>query len=47
MPTAKIDATQIQKIYRSLAIKWHPDKGGNHAAMAAINEFYELIKQAG
>ena len=47
MPTAKIDAGQIQKIYRNLAVKWHPDKGGNHAAMAAINEFYELIKQAG
>ena len=45
MPTTKVDAVQIQKIYRNLAMKWHPDKGGNHAAMQALNEFYEQIKQ--
>jgi hypothetical protein len=45
MPTAKVDTGQIQKIYRNMAFKWHPDRGGSHTAMQAINEFYEAIKQ--
>jgi hypothetical protein len=45
MPTAKVDAGHIQKVYRSMAFKWHPDRGGSHTAMQAINEFYEQIKQ--
>jgi hypothetical protein len=45
MPTAKVDADKIQKIYRNMAFKWHPDRGGSHTAMQAINEFYEQLKQ--
>lgn len=33
----------LKNVYRSLAMKWHPDKGGNHQAMQAINEFYEKL----
>ena len=40
--TANPDA---QKIYRKLALKWHPDRGGNTSAMAALNDFMEAIKR--
>ena len=41
-----LDMKQIQKTYRSLALKWHPDKlGGNTFAMAALNEFYEKLQE--
>lgn len=33
----------VKAIFRRLAMKYHPDHGGNNQAMAAINEFYELL----
>ncbi|MBA2883060.1 hypothetical protein HNR65_003417 [Desulfosalsimonas propionicica] len=37
----------IKTIYRRLSMKYHPDKGGDTAAMQAINDFYaELTKMA-
>ena len=41
-----VDGLVVSSIYRRLAMKWHPDKGGNTEAMAAINEFYAEIKAA-
>ena len=35
----------ISSVYRRLAVKWHPDKGGSTSAMQAINEFYEELKK--
>lgn len=35
----------IKAIFRELAMKFHPDTGGDTAAMAAINEFYERLKK--
>ena len=35
---------KIKTIYRELALKYHPDHGGNKEAMQALNEFYERIK---
>jgi uncharacterized protein (DUF3820 family) len=34
----------IKSIFRELALKFHPDTGGNTAAMAALNEFYERLQ---
>lgn len=37
---------RIKSVYRSMARKWHPDHGGTHEAMTAVNEFYELLTQS-
>jgi hypothetical protein len=34
----------IQAVYHRMARKWHPDAGGTHEAMQAINEFYEELQ---
>lgn len=39
-----VDNSVLSKIYKELAKKYHPDAGGSHDAMIAINEFYELLK---
>ena len=39
------DSSDVQKAYRRLALKWHPDRGGNTSAMAALNDFMEAIKR--
>jgi hypothetical protein len=33
-------------IYRRLCMEFHPDRGGSHAAMVAINRFWEAIQLA-
>ncbi|RIV20388.1 J domain-containing protein [Fibrisoma montanum] len=43
---AKVEAepkSEVKRIYRQLAVKYHPDKGGSHVAMQAVNEFYEAL----
>jgi hypothetical protein len=35
---------EISRIYKQLAMKWHPDRGGTKEAMQAINEFREMLK---
>lgn len=39
-----VSPNAINSVYRQLAVKWHPDKGGSKSAMQAINEFYEELK---
>ncbi|MEK7082154.1 MAG: molecular chaperone DnaJ [Patescibacteria group bacterium] len=34
---------EIKKAYRSLAHKYHPDKGGNEARFKEINEAYQIL----
>lgn len=34
----------VKTVYRDMARKWHPDKGGCVEAMQAVNEFYEKLK---
>lgn len=38
-----ITLDRVKSAYRSLALKWHPDRGGSNQAMAALNEFYEKL----
>jgi len=35
---------KIKTIFRELALKFHPDTGGNTAAMQALNEFYAQLQ---
>lgn len=44
MPEPEPDT--VRSIYRELAMKYHPDRGGSTTAMAALNEFYERLKSA-
>ncbi|CAG7852732.1 SubName: Full=Related to interferon-induced double-stranded RNA-activated protein kinase inhibitor {ECO:0000313/EMBL:CCA75835.1} [Serendipita indica DSM 11827] len=37
------DPKTIKKAYRKAAMNAHPDKGGNEAKMAAVNEAYEVL----
>lgn len=37
------DTKTIKKAYRRATLKAHPDKGGSEAAMAAVNEAYEVL----
>ena len=34
----------IKKAYRKLAMKHHPDKGGDEAEFKKINEAYDILK---
>ena len=34
---------EVKKAYRSLALKHHPDRGGDPAKMVEINEAYESL----
>ena len=38
-----LQSRKIRKIYLELSRKWHPDKGGSHEAMAALNMFHEKL----
>jgi len=38
-----LHSRKIRKIYLELSKKWHPDKGGSHEAMAALNMFHEKL----
>ena len=40
---AEFKTSPVKAAYRQMALKYHPDKGGNNEAMQIINEFYEFI----
>jgi hypothetical protein len=35
----------VRAWYRRLVLKYHPDRGGSHEAMKAINDAHEQLKQ--
>ena len=39
-----LDADRLRRVYRTLAIEHHPDKGGDNGIMAGINIFYQALK---
>lgn len=45
LPTAKPKIVRL--VYRELAKESHPDRGGTHEAMLALNASYERLQQAG
>jgi curved DNA-binding protein CbpA len=40
-PDASLDI--IKKAYRTMAMRYHPDRGGNHKDMVLINEAWEVL----
>lgn len=44
--TKQATPQDIKKAYRNLAIENHPDKGGDAAKMALVNEAYEILSDA-
>lgn len=39
-----LNKIKVDSVYKTLAFKYHPDKGGSNEAMQAINEFKSLLK---
>lgn len=35
---------RVKVVFRELAMKYHPDRGGNEEAQKALNEFYERLR---
>jgi hypothetical protein len=44
--TPPVTLHDIKHAYRRQALKYHPDRGGSHAAMVKINAAYELALEA-
>jgi hypothetical protein len=38
-----VDQGRVHRVFRRLALKWHPDMGGSDIAMAAANDFYSAL----
>ena len=43
--TSKPSVDNLKPIYRKMAAKYHPDRGGSTEAMVAVNEFWEEISR--
>ncbi len=43
-PEASAIERLIRQWYHALSLKYHPDRGGSHLAMVAVNDAYELIR---
>ena len=39
-----LDKGRLQRVYRTLALTYHPDRGGDNGVMAGINLFYEALQ---
>ena len=38
-----LDADRVRRVYRTLAMEFHPDHGGNGEMMKGINAFYAAL----
>jgi hypothetical protein len=43
-PLGQTLAGEVRMIFRNLAMKYHPDRGGAPEAMKALNEFHETLQ---
>src|SRR5262249_41156331 len=39
-------ASKLQQVYRQMALRHHPDRGGFNEVMQAINEFHDRLQKA-
>ena len=39
----RLDAERVKRVYRTLAMEFHPDHGGNGEMMKGINAFYAAL----
>ncbi len=44
-PLGQSLAGNIRMVYRSLAMKYHPDRGGSPDAMLALNELHDQVQE--
>ncbi len=35
----------VQRCYREMTMKWHPDRGGSHESMIAIGDFHDRLQE--
>jgi len=43
LEVVNVGPDKIKRVYREMAMRWHPDRGGTVQAMQAINEFHERL----
>ena len=43
-PLGQTLAGEVRMMFRNLALKYHPDRGGSPEAMRALNEFHETLQ---
>ena len=44
-PLGQSLAGDVRMIFRNLALKYHPDRGGSHEAMRGLNEFHDQLQE--
>ena len=44
-PLGQTLAGDVRMLFRNLALKYHPDRGGSPEAMRALNEFHEHVQE--
>src|SRR5262245_9462338 len=44
-PLGQTLAGDVRMLFRNLALKYHPDRGGSHEAMRALNEFHDQLQE--
>jgi hypothetical protein len=44
-PVGQTLAGETRMVFRNLALKYHPDRGGTPEAMKALNDFHEAIQE--
>src|SRR5262245_22954466 len=44
-PLGQTLAGDVRMLFRSLALKYHPDRGGSHEAMRALNDFHDQLQE--
>jgi hypothetical protein len=44
-PLGQSLAGDVRLLFRSLALKYHPDRSGSREAMQALNEFHDQVQQ--
>src|SRR5262245_26156367 len=44
-PLGQTLAGDVRMLFRNLALKYHPDRGGSHDAMRALNDFHDQLQE--
>jgi hypothetical protein len=44
-PTGQALAGNVRMMFRNLALKYHPDRGGSEMAMRALNELHDQVQE--
>ena len=44
-PLGQTLAGSVRMLFRNLALKYHPDRGGSQDAMQALNELHDQVQE--